>query len=64
MAISPDLLLAVCRDLARLPVDPADLPAIAAQLGPQLDGLAALDVLDLTDVEPAAEVRLGEQPHA
>jgi len=64
MAISPDLLHAVCRELARLPVDPADLPAVAAQLGPSLDGLAALDALDLTEVEPATEVRLGEAPHA
>jgi len=64
MPISPDFLQAVCQDLARLPVDPADLSAVAAQLGAQLDGVAALDALDLTDVEPATEVRLGEAPHA
>ena len=64
MAISPDLLQASCRELARFPVDPGDLPVVAAQLGSQLDGLAALDAVDLTDVEPATELRLGEAPHA
>jgi len=51
--LSPALLRAVAETLARIPVDPADLPAIQAQLAAQGDGLARLDALDLSAVEPA-----------
>lgn len=52
-AISTELLQAIGRELADLAVDPADLPAIQAQLTAQQPGLAALETLDLTGVEPA-----------
>lgn len=51
--VSPALLRDIAEALARIPVDPADLPAIQAQLAAQGDGLARLDALDLTAVEPA-----------
>jgi hypothetical protein len=50
---SQELLHTIAADLARLPVEAADLPSIAAQLGAQLDGLARLDEFDLLTVEPA-----------
>ena len=52
-SISKELLQSVAEVLARVPVDPADLPSNVAQLGSQLDGLAGLDDLDLQGVEPA-----------
>lgn len=52
-SVSTDLLRAIAEVWARVPVDPADLPSIEAQLGAQLDGLAGLDDLDLQSVEPA-----------
>ena len=53
VSVSKELLQTVAEALARVPVDPGDLPAICAQLGAQLDGLAGLDDLDLLNVEPA-----------
>ena len=52
-SISKELLQSIADVLARVPVDPADLPSNVAQLGSQLDGLVRLDDLDLLDVEPA-----------
>jgi hypothetical protein len=52
-SISKELLQSIAEVLARVPVDPADLPSNVAQLGSQLDGLAGLDDLDLQNVEPA-----------
>lgn len=52
-SISKELLQSIAEVLARVPVDPADLPSNVAQLGSQLDGLARLDDLDLLNVEPA-----------
>jgi hypothetical protein len=49
----PALLRDIAEVLARIPVDPGDLSAIQAQLAAQGDGLARLDALDLTAVEPA-----------
>lgn len=51
--LSPGLLQDIAELLARIPVDPADLPAIQAQLAAQGDGLARLDALELSAVEPA-----------
>jgi hypothetical protein len=51
-SVSKELLRIIAEALARVPVDPGDLPAIEAQLGAQLDGLAGLDELDLQSVEP------------
>jgi hypothetical protein len=55
-SIPTALLQSIADVLARVPVDPADLPANVAQLGAQLDGLARLDDLDLLNVEPATVV--------
>ena len=52
-ALSPALLREVAEVLARIPIEAADLPAIQAQLAVQGDGLARLDALDLSAVEPA-----------
>jgi hypothetical protein len=52
-SVSKELLRTIAEVLARVPVEPSDLPGIEAQLGAQLDGLARLDDLDLLDVEPA-----------
>ncbi len=54
--LSQELLGSVAEVMARVPVDPADLPSNVAQLGAQLDGLARLDDLDLQQVEPATVV--------
>lgn len=54
--LSKELLQSIAEVLARVPVDPADLPSNVAQLGSQLDGLARLDDLDLQGVEPATVV--------
>jgi len=54
--LSKELLQSIAEVLARVPVDPADLPSNVAQLGSQLDGLARLDDLDLLGVEPATMV--------
>jgi Asp-tRNA(Asn)/Glu-tRNA(Gln) amidotransferase C subunit len=51
--ITPELLQAVCRDLARLPLSPEDAAVLAAQVSAQVDGLSRLDELELGDVEPA-----------
>jgi hypothetical protein len=51
--ITPELLQAVCRDLARLPLSPEDAAALAAQVSAQVDGMSRLDELELGDVEPA-----------
>jgi hypothetical protein len=51
--ITPELLQAVCRDLARLPLSPEDAAVLAAQVPAQVDGLSRLDELELGDVEPA-----------
>jgi hypothetical protein len=55
-SVSKELLQAIAEALARVPVDPTDLPSICAQLGAQLDGLAKLDDLDLRSVEPATVI--------
>ena len=52
-SLSPALLRDIAEVLARIPVEAADLPAIQAQLAAQGDGLARLDALDLSAVEPA-----------
>jgi hypothetical protein len=63
-SVSTDLLRAIAVVLARVPVDPAELPSIEAQLGAQLEGLAGLDDLDLQSVEPATLlVPPGEASH-
>ncbi len=51
--VSTAFLQALSRELSGIPVDPRDLPAAAAQLGAQLEGLARLDDLDLLAIEPA-----------
>lgn len=51
--VSPQFLQSVAGELSRLAIDPRDLEAVAVQLGAQLDGLARLDELDLSQVEPA-----------
>ncbi len=51
--LSPALLRDIAEVLARIPIESADLPAIQAQLAAQGDGLARLDALDLSTVEPA-----------
>lgn len=64
-SVSKELLRSIAETLARVPVDPGDLPSIEAQLGAQLDGLAKLDDLDLQSVEPATVVvPPTEAPHA
>jgi len=63
-SVPKELLRSVAETLARVPVDPGDLPSIQAQLGAQLDGLAGLDGLDLQNVEPATViVPSAEAPH-
>jgi len=52
-AISIHLLQALSQELSRIPVEPGDLASAAAQLAAQLEGLARLDDLDLSAVEPA-----------
>lgn len=51
--ISIHLLQALSQELSRIPTDPDDLANAAAQLAVQLEGLARLDDLDLSAVEPA-----------
>lgn len=64
-SVSKELLHTIAEALARVPVDPTDLPSIGAQLGAQLDGLAKLDDLDLRSVEPATVILPPtEAPHA
>jgi hypothetical protein len=62
--LSPDLLQSIAQAWSRLAVEPGDLEALAASLPAQLEGLARLDELDLTSVEPATTLRpdLEEQP--
>ncbi len=63
-SITKDLLRTIAETLARVPVDPGDLPSIEAQLGAQLDGLAKLDGLELQSVEPATVILPpAEAPH-
>ena len=47
------LLQALSQELSRIPMDPGDLATAASQLAAQLEGLARLDDLDLSAVEPA-----------
>ncbi|MBI4572321.1 MAG: hypothetical protein HY713_03430 [candidate division NC10 bacterium] len=51
--ISIHLLQALSQELSQIPVDPGDLAIAASQLAAQLEGLARLDDLDLSSVEPA-----------
>ncbi len=51
--ISSHLLQQIGRHIARVPAAPEDLTIVAAQLAPQLDGLARLDELSRLGVEPA-----------
>jgi hypothetical protein len=60
--VPKELLRTIAEMLARVPVDPGDLPSIEAQLGAQLDGLANLDGLDLQNVEPATVILPAEAP--
>ncbi len=53
MSIPTDLIQAVAASLARMPVDSADLAAVAASVGSQVEGLARLRDLGLQAVEPA-----------
>jgi hypothetical protein len=63
-SVPKELLRTIAEALARVPVDPGDLPSIEAQLGAQLDGLANLDGLDLQSVEPATVILPpAEAPH-
>jgi hypothetical protein len=55
--LSPELLQAVARELSRLPLDVRDLESVAAPLAGQMEGLARLDELDLSAVEPATVLR-------
>jgi hypothetical protein len=55
-SVSNEILRTIAEALARVPVDPGDLPGIGGQLGAQLDGLAKLDDLDLLNVEPATAI--------
>ena len=55
-SVPNELLRTIAEALARVPVDPSDLPSIGGQLGVQLDGLARLDDLDLLSVEPATVI--------
>ena len=52
-AIPTSLIQSVAESLARMPVDPADLAAVAASVGSQIEGLASLQELDLLTIEPA-----------
>ena len=64
-SLSIQLLQALTQELTRLPANPGDLAIAARQLGPQLDGLARLDDLELLAVEPATIlVPSSEAPHA
>jgi hypothetical protein len=62
--LTPDLLQSIAQAWFRLAVQPGDLEALAASLPAQLDGLARLDELELTAVEPATILRpdAEEQP--
>jgi hypothetical protein len=63
--IPKSLIQAVAKSLARLPIDPADLAAVAASVEAQADGLAKLQELDLLTIEPATVcVPPREVPHA
>ncbi len=54
--ISTHLLQQISRHIGCVPAAPEDLAVAAAQLAPQVQGLARLDELDLQRVEPATVV--------
>ncbi len=56
--ISSHLLKQIARHIAEVPATPEDLALAATQLGPQVEGLARLDELNLASVEPATVVPL------
>ncbi len=62
MALTPDMLQAVARDLSRVPFDAGDAGVVMGMLASQLDGLARLDELDLAAVEPAVCMRPDAEP--
>jgi hypothetical protein len=64
MALSPELLQSVARELSGLAIQPTDLPTVTALLAAQTDGLARLDGLDLASVEPAVALHPDEEPRA
>jgi len=51
--VSTQVLEALSQEFSRIPTDQGDLRIAATQLSAQLDGLARLDDLDLSAVEPA-----------
>ena len=64
-SVSIQLLQALTQELSGIPARPGDLAIAATQLGPQLDGLARLDDLELLAVEPATIlVPSSGAPHA
>ena len=62
--ISSHLLQQISRHISGIPATSEELAVVAAQLAPQVDGLARLDELDLLNVEPAPVLLLPapEQP--
>ncbi len=54
--ISPDLIQAIATNLAKVPVNAADLPAVAAAVGSQVEGLTRLQDVAVHTVEPATIV--------
>lgn len=57
-AITPEITRLVTK-LAGLTVPDEDIALLAAALGSQLASIAALDKLDLTDINPAVEFDAG-----
>ncbi len=53
LSIPNSLIQSVAESLARMPIDAADVAAVAASVASQVDGLAKLRDLDLQRVEPA-----------
>jgi len=51
--VSTQVLQALSQEFSRIPTDQGDLLIAATQLSAQLDGLARLDDLGLSAVEPA-----------
>jgi len=66
-SLSPDLIQAIATNIAKVPANAADLSAVAAAVGSQIEGLAHLRDLGLEAIEPATvftppvEARDGEQ---
>ncbi len=52
-SVPSSLIQSVAESLARIPIDAADLAAVAGSVGSQVEGLAKLRDLDLQGVEPA-----------